>query len=179
MKPSTTGFARLATRMPIDCAAPLYAQDAQADNRPCQVAGLIAFREVIMHTMRTGVLLLACIFACVALVAEAADRVRAGQWEQTLTIAGRTISKSTCLTQSDAEAINGDASSIKMYVEKVSAPAGCKVTDVKINGSQVVVTSVCASGKENVGTTTYHGDSFETVNTNGTRSEAKWIGACH
>jgi hypothetical protein len=116
-------------------------------------------------------------FQC-ARPAEAADRVRAGQWEQTLNVAGRTISKSTCLTQSDADVINGDARSIKAYAGKVSAPAGCKVTDVKINGNQVVVTSICASGKENVGTTTYHGDSLETVNTNGTTSQSQWVGPC-
>ena len=123
-------------------------------------------------------LLSACLLACCGLIAEAADRVRPGQWEQTITVAGRTIAKSTCLTQRDAEAINGDAHSIKAYAEKVSAPAGCTVTDVKINGNQVIVTSVCASGKENVGTTTYHGDSLETVNTNGATSQSQWVGAC-
>ena len=60
----------------------------------------------------------------------------------------------------------------------ILARMGCTVTEVKLNGNQVVVTSVCASGKENVGTTTYHGDSLETVNTNGTQSQAKWVGAC-
>jgi len=124
------------------------------------------------------VLLAVGLLASVSLAAEAADRVRPGQWEQTITVAGRTIAKSTCLTQSDAEAINGDAPSIKAYAEKVSAPAACKVSDVTITGNQVVITSVCASGKENVGTTTYHGDRFETVNTNGTTSQAKWVGAC-
>jgi hypothetical protein len=131
-----------------------------------------------MQTIHHRVLLLACVFACFGLVTEAADRVRAGQWEVTLTVAGQTIAKSTCLTQSDAEAINGDASSIQAYTEKISALAGCKVTDVKINGNQVVVTSICASGKENVGTTTYYGDRLETVNTNGTKSQSKWVGAC-
>jgi hypothetical protein len=52
------------------------------------------------------------------------------------------------------------------------------VTDVKANGNQVSVTSVCASGKENVGTTTYHGDNWATVNTNGAKSQSKWVGAC-
>jgi len=48
--------------------------------------------------MYNSVLLLACLLACFGHVAEAADRVRPGQWEQTITIAGHTISKSTCLT---------------------------------------------------------------------------------
>jgi uncharacterized protein DUF3617 len=131
-----------------------------------------------MITMQKRVLLSVCVLACCGLVAHAADRVRAGQWEQTLTVAGRTLSKSMCLTQSDADALNGDARSIKTYAEHVSAPAGCKVTEVKIQGNQILVTSVCAGGKEHVGTTTYHGTSFETVNTNGTRSQAKWVGTC-
>ena len=131
-----------------------------------------------MKTRYHSVLLSVGLLACLGLVAEAADRVRPGQWEQTITVAGRTISKATCLTQSDADAINGDVQSIKAYVEKVSAPAACKVSEVTIKGNQVVITSVCASGKENVGTTTYHGDRFETVNTNGTTSQATWVGAC-
>jgi len=56
--------------------------------------------------------------------------------------------------------------------------AACKISDVTIKGNQVVITSVCASGQENVGTTTYHGDRFETVNTNGTTSHATWVGPC-
>jgi len=131
-----------------------------------------------VKTLYNRVLLSACLCACCGLVAEAADRVRPGQWELTITVAGHTIAKATCITQSDADAINGNAQSIKAYAEKVSAPAGCKVNDVKISGNQVVVTSVCASEKENVGTTTYHGDRFETANTNGTTSHAKWVGPC-
>src|ERR1700674_1865794 len=131
-----------------------------------------------MKTDHHRVLLLTCVFGCFALSAEAADRVRAGQWDMTLNLGGRTISKSTCMSQGDADAINGDVKSIKSYVERVSTPAGCKVTDVKIDANKVIVTSVCASAKENVGTTTYHGDSLETVNTNGAKSQSKRVGAC-
>ena len=123
-------------------------------------------------------LLLICTLACFGLPAQAADRVRAGQWDTTLNLNGRMMTRSACITQSDADAINGDARSIRAYVEKVSAPDACKVTDVKVNGNQVIVTTVCAAGKENVGTTTYHGDSSETVNTNGAKAQAKWVGAC-
>ena len=131
-----------------------------------------------MKIICKAVLLGACAFGCLTVATAAANRVRAGQWETTLTIAGRGVSRSTCLSQADADAINGDAQSIKAYAERVSTPAACKVTDVKIVGDQVVVTSVCAEGKQNVGTTTYHGDTFETVNTNGAKSQSKWIGAC-
>jgi hypothetical protein len=123
-------------------------------------------------------LLATCLSAGLAIPALGADRVRAGQWEVTLQMAGRSMTQPTCLTQADADAINGDAKSVRQYAERVSAQTGCKVNDVKVNGNQVTVTSVCASGKENVGTTTYHGDSYEAVNTNGTRSQAKRVGAC-
>jgi hypothetical protein len=132
----------------------------------------------LMKTNVRGALFLTCVLGWIALPAQAADRVRAGQWDTTVDVAGRTMTKSACMSQSDADAINGDVKSVKAYVEKVTAPAGCKVTDVKINGNQVIVTSVCAAGKESVGTTTYHGDSFEAVNTNGAKAQAKWVGAC-
>jgi hypothetical protein len=81
------------------------------------------------------------------LPAWATDRVHVGQWETTLTVAGQALTRSVCRSQNDADAINGDTHSLKAYVEKVNAPAGCKVTDVTITGNQVKVTSVCASGK--------------------------------
>ena len=123
-------------------------------------------------------LLCLCFVALAALPAVAADRVQPGQWETTMNIAGQAVTKSTCITQADADAINGDARSIRAYAEKLNAAVGCKVTDVKADGNQVTVKSVCQSGRENVGTTTYRGDSFETVNTNGVRSQAKRVGAC-
>jgi len=122
---------------------------------------------------------LAITLSCLTAAATAANRVKAGQWEATVEMLGQTMTKSTCLSPADAAAINGDTKSITGYVEKASAPVGCKVKDVRINGDQVSVTSVCASGKAHVGTTTYHGDSWETVNTNGAKSRSKWVGPCH
>ena len=119
----------------------------------------------------------ACIFALLALPAVAADRVRAGQWDTTVNVAGETITGATCMSQGDADAMNGDAASVRSFVEKHGVSRQCKVSEVKVNGGQVVVTSICA-GAENVGTTTYHGDSYESVNTNGVKGKAKWIGAC-
>lgn len=131
-----------------------------------------------MKTRPRNALILTCVLACFALSAAAADRVREGQWDTTINLGGRTMTRSACISKSDADAINGDAKSIGAYVQKVSTPADCKVTDVKISGNQVSVTTVCAAGKENVGTTTYHGESSETVNTNGAKSQSKWVGAC-
>ena len=131
-----------------------------------------------MKTNHHQALLLTCVFACLTLPAEGADRVRAGQWTGVTTMPGRTIPNSTCLSQSDADAMNGDAKSVQAYLEKIIPPGICKLTDVKVNGGQVVYTSVCAGGAPNVVTTTYHGDRSEASTTNGVKTEAKWVGAC-
>jgi hypothetical protein len=123
-------------------------------------------------------LLCLCLLAVAAPPAAAANRVQPGQWESTMNIAGQAVTKSICMTQADADAINGDVQSIRAYAEKLGASVGCKVTDVKADGNRVTVKSVCASGRENIGMTTYRGDSFETVNNNGVRSQSKRVGAC-
>ena len=122
-------------------------------------------------------LLLTCALSCAALPAEAADRMKAGQWVGTWTGGGRTRPTSSCMTQSDVEALNGDAKSVRAYLEKVVPPTICKVTNIKVDGGRIDYTSVC-SGKENAITTTYHGDTFESSDSSGSKSEAKWVGAC-
>jgi hypothetical protein len=96
-------------------------------------------------------------FVCLALPAEAADRMRAGQWAGTTTIPGKTFTSSNCITQADADAMNGD---------------------IKVDDGQVIYTSKCGGGAANVTTTTYHGDSFVSSDSKGTKSEAKLMGAC-
>jgi Protein of unknown function (DUF3617) len=123
-------------------------------------------------------LLLICGLACIALPAVAADRMRAGQWEETWTGAGRTKSTSSCVTQEEADAINGDVDSVRAHLEKVIPPSVCMVTDIKVDGSRIVYTAVCSGGKANVITMTYHGDSFESVDSNGARAEARRVGSC-
>ena len=131
-----------------------------------------------MKTSHHQLLLLTLLFATIALPAEAADRLRAGQWVGTWTGAGRTRATSNCVTQADADAMNGDAKAIRAFLEKAIPPAICKLSDIKANGGEVTYTSVCSVGKPNVITTTYHGESFESVDSSGAKSEAKWIGAC-
>lgn len=129
---------------------------------------------------RTSALIFNSLLATLALPAVAADRVHAGQWEQTVNVAGLTITRPNCLSKADADAINGDAKSIKGYLEKLqsSTTMGCTVKDVKIDGNKVIVTNACPDGKVTVGTTTYHGDRYETENSAGTKSEGKWVGPC-
>jgi hypothetical protein len=130
-----------------------------------------------MKTNRYIPALLTCLLASLALSADAADRVHAGQWDTTMTVNGKTRTLSACIPQGEADAMNGDANSIRAAVEKSTAATGCKVTDVKVNGGQVIVASICA-GKEGLGTTVYHGDSAETETANGAKFLARRVGAC-
>lgn len=131
-----------------------------------------------MKRRQLRVLQYATLLCCAARSGLAADRVRAGEWEMTAEVNGRMISRSTCMSGSDAAAINGDEASLRAYAERASVPAGCTVSDVKIDGDRVIVTSVCAGDKQHIGTTTYHGDALETVNSNGTTARSKWVGPC-
>ena len=119
---------------------------------------------------------LAC--ACLALPAGAADRMHAGQWTGMTTAAGRTYNSSTCLTQADANAMNGDVQSIQAYLVKTIPPSICKLSDIKATGNQVSYTSACHGSTPAVVTTFYHGDSFESADTKGTKSTGKRQGAC-
>ena len=132
-----------------------------------------------MKTNQCKALFLTCVFACLAVPAEAADRMRAGQWVGTTTMTGgRTMPSSSCMTQSDVDALNGDVKSVRAYLEKVIPAAICKLTDIKLNGSQIIYTSVCGGGAAIVVTTNYHGDRFEGTSTSGTKTEAKFVGPC-
>ena len=104
--------------------------------------------------------------------------MKAGQWDGSWTGGGRTRSTTSCLSQSDADAMNGDVNSIRVYLEKTIPPTICKIDQIKANGTEVTYTSICTVGKPNTITTTYHGTSFETVDTTGAKSEAKWVGSC-
>jgi hypothetical protein len=109
--------------------------------------------------------------------AEAVDRVHPGQWETTMETGGRSRVIKSCVTPEEAQVMNGDESTLKAGIEKATAATGCKLTALKASGSQVTISSQCSIGA-NTGTTTYHGDSYESENTNGTKVHAKRIGAC-
>ena len=118
------------------------------------------------------------VLAFLVLPADAADRMRAGQWAGTTTFPGKTVASSQCITQADADAMNGDAKSIQAYLETIIPPTICKLTDFKIDGGQIIYTSTCGGGAANVTTATYHGDSFVSLDSKGTKSEGKLMGAC-
>ena len=112
------------------------------------------------------------------LAARVADRVRPGQWVGTTVVGGKSYPTSSCLSPSDAAAINGDAKAVQGYLESIIPPEICKITDVKVDGGQIVYTASCVRGGSKVVTTSYHGDRSEGTDSTGGKTEAKLVGPC-
>jgi hypothetical protein len=109
--------------------------------------------------------------------ARAMDRVQPGQWEITIGEGPPSTATRSCVTAAHATVANADDKMFREHLVKAAEEAGCTVKDVKVSGNQVTIDSVCA-GEQNVNTTTYHGDWYEQVNSNGMKIRAKRIGAC-
>ncbi len=133
-----------------------------------------------MKTNRYAALISACMISILAFQANATDRVHAGQWKSTTTMLGHSSTSSTCMSQSDADALNGDEKSIRAVSEKGFAIAHCKVTGVKVNGNHVIVTAAC-DGTPVVSTSDYQGDSYVATTVtqgHGVTIRSKRMGAC-
>ena len=109
--------------------------------------------------------------------AQAADRVQAGQWEMTIGDGAQGTATKRCVTAAQANVVNGDDKTFRESLVKAAEEVGCTVKDAKVSGNQVTLNTVCG-GEENMNTTTYHGDWYEQVNSNGMKVSAKRIGAC-
>lgn len=134
-----------------------------------------------MNTNRYATSLFLLMFIGLGLSAQAADRVRAGQWVGTTIVGGKTYPTSSCVSQSDAAAINGDAKAVKAYLETIIPPEICKITDVKADGNQVIYTASCSGGTAKTMktvTTSYYGDRSEGTDSLGGKTVAKLVGAC-
>ena len=130
-----------------------------------------------MKNTSTSLLLSITMFALMIATARAADRVQAGQWETTISGGGRERVMMACVTAAEANAMNGDEKTFRAAVVKPAEDAGCTVKDVKVSGNQVISDATC-HGMQATSTTTYHGDWYEQVSSNGTKVRAKRIGAC-
>jgi hypothetical protein len=134
-----------------------------------------------MKTNRYLTSLSTCVFIFLGLSAQAADRMRSGQWVGTTTVGGKTYPTSSCVSLSDAAQMNGDAKTVRAYLETIIPPQICKITDVKADGNQVVYTASCSGGAVKTVktvTTSYYGDRSEGTDTTGSKIEAKLVGAC-
>jgi len=131
-----------------------------------------------MESNRYVTVLSVLVLTCMALPAQAADRMRAGQWVGTTIVGGKTYPTSNCMSKSDADQMNGDAKAVETYLQKIIPPEACKITDVKVDDKQVKYTASCGGRAPKVVTTTYHGDSFEGTDSTGAKTEGKLLGAC-
>jgi HAMP domain-containing protein len=111
----------------------------------------------------------------------AADRVQAGQWETKMTIgAGKPIASEYCITAAEAKLMNGDVATLRKYLEQSTlekTKGRCTVKDVVVRDNTTAVTMACGK-TELVGTTTYHGDHYESTSTGNTKITGKRVGAC-
>ena len=130
-----------------------------------------------MKNVSTFLLLSIAMLALTVAEARAADRLQPGQWETTISAGERESVMQICVTAAHASAVNGDEKTFEASVLKAAQDAGCTVKEVKVSGNQVTVDATCA-GTQATTTTTYHGDRYEQVSSNGSKVSAKRVGPC-
>ncbi len=114
----------------------------------------------------------------------AADRMAAGKWEFTMTGNGESRTFSQCMTQDQANEMNGDAKAARAYAEK-RAKGKCTIKSYDIQGDTVKYSLACGDRTID-STSTFHGDTSEgtlrTTTADGkvdTRTvKARRLGAC-
>ncbi len=100
-------------------------------------------------------------------------RMRAGLWENTVTSNGSTATRKGCITPEQEEHTKGSVDSMRESFEKALARSGaCKLKEFTVTGATRTEVMVC--GKTTIkNSTTFHGDSFETVGTSTTAEGVK------
>lgn len=131
-----------------------------------------------MRTRQCLAALSMLVSACLALPVSAADRMRPGQWVGTTISGGRTFPSSSCISRSDADAMNGDAKAVGVYLAKTIPAEICKISDIKVSDGQIIYAATCGTLAPRVVTTSYHGDSSDGTDTMGTKTEARLVGPC-
>jgi hypothetical protein len=98
----------------------------------------------------------------------AEERMRAGLWENTVTSSGRTAKNTHCITPAEAETANASVKAMRESAEQAIAKSGkgaCTLKDFSLVGNTRTSRMECGAISY-VNTTTYRGDTFETVSTN-------------
>lgn len=119
----------------------------------------------VLKTTKVPAVICLALFA--ATVSYAQDRMRAGNWESTVTAAnGQTITNNACLTPENATMSNGSPAMIRAETEKALAKSGrCKLTDFHIDADSKTETMVCGEDTIHNESKFHGGDSFETTTT--------------
>ena len=100
-------------------------------------------------------------------------RMRAGLWENTVTSNGSTATRKACITPEQEEHSKGTVDTMRESIEKALAKSGtCKLKEFNVIGATRTEVMVC--GKTTIkNSTSFHGDSFETVGTSTTAEGVK------
>jgi hypothetical protein len=107
-----------------------------------------------------------CFSLCLAPALHAQERLRAGNWESTVTTHGQTRINNACLSAHDAAMSNGPAAEVRAGIETALAKGGkCKLADFKLEGNTRTETMVCGADTIHNETTFHGGESFETTST--------------
>lgn len=107
-----------------------------------------------------------CLVLSAVTALQAQDRMRAGNWENTVIAAnGKTATRDACLSAHDAEMSNGSAAVIRAETEKALAKSKCTLKDFNIDAKSKTETLVCGADTIHNETTFHGGDSFETTTT--------------
>jgi len=124
------------------------------------------------------------LFLAGALSVRAAERMAAGQWEFTLTGNGDSRVMKQCITQDQANEMNGDTATARGFAEK-RAKGRCTIKSYDIQGNTVKYALIC--GDRTIGSaTTFTGDTSEGTQTTTTADgkvdtrtiKARRLGAC-
>lgn len=102
--------------------------------------------------------------ACLSMGAgHAAERFEPGSWLSTSIVGGRKTGTNgpRCVTAQEARSMNGTADTIRVALESDPAWKGCKIRDVKAEGTGVAFTAACAGEVVTTSQTTYAGSSYE------------------
>jgi hypothetical protein len=90
----------------------------------------------------------------------AADRMAVGQWDFDMTTDGVTHTIKHCVTQDEADGVNGSVSSAREHSAKSAVHAHCSLTSFDILGDKVSYALTC--GPRTIESlSTYHGEAFE------------------
>jgi hypothetical protein len=121
-------------------------------------------REIMIEKKSVaGFALIALTFTVGVQCAE--ERMRAGLWEMTTTVENETGSLGkTCYTPAMVVVANMPEQAMREATEKMGAKRGCTLKEFKIVGNKLSTVNVCRNSSSAV-TSTYSGDTFDTVDT--------------
>jgi hypothetical protein len=137
-----------------------------------------------MIKLTISLTLVAVVFSATALL-YAEDRMRAGLWEVTTTLNGKSSgSHNTCFTPAMVALGNSPEKTLREATEKSTTKSGCTLKDFKVDGNTISMTQVCGA-RTLVVSSTYSADAFDTVATSteagvsmATRMKGRRIGDC-